>query len=98
MSAPSPTVLRPWPSSINCGQAQQKANQREINSSLLKDLFRYTYRMRRLFSPGSSSLESADLISRNRCKLDDITTPGLRCTTGGKWILLVSLLTTKRTL
>src|SRR5690242_8925266 len=40
-------------------------------------------------SAGMSSFASACRISRKSCKFDDITTPGLKCTLGGKPVLLV---------
>src|SRR3984893_15975854 len=43
----------------------------------------------RLRTTESSNFTLASLISRNRCRLDDITTPGLRWTVGGKGTLPV---------
>src|SRR6266403_4677825 len=45
----------------------------------------------------SSNFTLFSLISRKRCRLDDITTPGLRWTVGGKGTLPVRLSTMSRT-
>src|SRR5438477_2572946 len=48
------------------------------------------------FASKSPSLASLCRISRNRCKLDNITTPGLRWIAGGRFALVVRLSASSR--